>query len=184
MSTSNPSGQSPEKILSVEDTFNGKVVHLRVYSIELPSGHHAKREVIEHGGAIAIIPVLPDGRIALIRQWRTAAQEWLLEIPAGGIEKGENPGECARRESIEEIGYSIGKLSPLFQCFLAPGYSSEVIHIFLAEDLTEVGAQPEEDENLEFVPVSLDEALELLDAGKIRDAKTIAGLLAYARLKK
>ncbi len=184
MSTSSESGRSPETVLSVENLFSGKVVRLNLYSIELPSGHHAKREVMEHGGAIAIVPVLPDGKIGLIRQWRTAAQEWLLELPAGGIEPNEAPEECARRESIEEIGMQIGKLSPLFQCFLAPGYSSEMMYGFLAEDLTDVGAQPEPDENIEFVPVTLDEALQLLDEGKIRDSKTICGLLAYARLKK
>lgn len=179
-----PEGQSPEKILSVENTFNGKVVRLRVYSIELPSGHHAKREVLEHNGAVCIVPVLPDGRIGLIRQWRTAVQEYLFELPAGGIEPGEAPDACAKRESIEEIGMEIGKLSPLFECFLAPGYSSELMYGFLAEDLRDVGAQPEADENIEFVPVTLDEALQMLDDGKIRDSKTICGLLAYARLKK
>jgi len=183
MSSPNTPNQSPEKILSVEDTFTGKVVRLKVYSIELPSGHHAKREVLEHNGAIAIVPVLPDGKIGLIRQWRTAAQEYLLELPAGGIEKDESPADCAHRESIEEIGMKIGKLSPLFQCFLAPGYSSEMMYGFLAEDLTDVGAEPEEDENIEFVPVTLHDALQLLEDGKIRDAKTICGLLAYARLK-
>ncbi|BCM89567.1 ADP-ribose pyrophosphatase [Abditibacteriota bacterium] len=183
MSTSSESGQSPETILSVENVFDGKVVRLRVYSIKLPSGHIGKREVLKHNGAVAILPVLPDGKIALIRQWRTAANEWLLELPAGGIEQGEAPEECAKRESIEEIGYKISKLTPLFECFLAPGYSSEVLYGYLAEDLEEVGAQPEPDENLEFVPVTLDEALALLDEGKIRDSKTICGLLAYARLK-
>ncbi len=185
MSTSSElSGKSPETILSVENLFNGKVVRLRLYSIELPSGHHAKREVLEHGGAVCIVPVLPDGKIGLIRQWRTAAGEWLLELPAGGIEPNEAPDACAKRESIEEIGMQIGKLSPLFQCFLAPGYSSEMMYGYLAEDLTNVGARPEEDENIEFVPVTLEEALQLLDDGKIRDSKTICGLLAYARLKK
>ena len=183
MSTSSASGQSPETILSVENVFDGKVVHLSVYSIKLPSGHIGKREVLKHGGAIAIVPILPDGKIGLIRQWRTAAGEWLLELPAGGIEEGEAPEECAKRESIEEIGMKIGKLSPLFQCFLAPGYSSEMMYGYLAEDLEDVGAQPEPDENLEFVPVTLDEALAMLDDGQIRDSKTICGLLAYARLK-
>ncbi|RYX83287.1 NUDIX hydrolase [bacterium] len=181
MSTSSASGQSPETILSVENVFDGKVVRLRLYSIKLPSGHIGKREVLQHNGAVAILPVLPDGKIGLIRQWRTAANEWLLELPAGGIEPNEVPEECARRESIEEIGYKINKLSSLFECFLAPGYSSEVIYGYLAEDLEYVGAQPEPDENLEFVPVTLDEALALLDEGKIRDSKTICGLLAYAR---
>ncbi len=183
MSTSSASGQSPETILSVENIFDGKVVRLRLYSIKLPSGRIGKREVLQHNGAVAIVPILPDGKIGLIRQWRTAANEWLFELPAGGIEPNEAPDECAKRESIEEIGMKIGKLTPLFQCFLAPGYSSEMMYGYLAEDLEDVGAQPEPDENIEFVPVTLDEALALLDEGKIRDSKTICGLLAYARQK-
>ena len=181
MSTQNPASDSPEQILSVENVFDGKVVRLRLYSIKLPSGHIGKREVLEHNGAVSIVPILPDGRIGLIRQWRTAANEWILELPAGGIEPGEAPEEGAKRESIEEIGFKIGKLTPLFKCFLAPGYSSEMMYGYLAEDLEDVGAQPEPDENLEFVPVTLDEALSMIDDGQIRDSKTICGLLAYAR---
>lgn len=174
---------SPEKRLETQRIYDGKVVHLRVDTIELPSGNLTKREVVEHGGAVAIVPVLGDGRIALIRQWRTAADEYLLELPAGGLEKGEEPEACARRELIEEIGYEMGRVTPLFSVFLAPGYSSELIHIFLGEELREVGAQPEEDEDLEFVPLSLDEALQKIDEGQIRDAKTVAGLLALQRMR-
>ena len=172
---------SPEKVLSSERIYDGKVVNLRVDTIELPSGNVTKREIMEHGGAVSILPILPDGKIGMIKQWRSATQEYLWELPAGGLEKGENPEECARRELIEEIGYEIGKLTLLFQCYLAPGYSSEMMFGYLGEDLKLVGAQPEEDESIELVAMSLEELLPLIDSGEIRDSKTICGLLALHR---
>ena len=172
---------SPEKVLSSEPIYDGKVVNLRVDTIELPSGNVTKREIIEHGGAVCIIPMLPDGRIGMIKQWRSAVQEFLWELPAGGLEPGEEPKDCAGRELIEEIGYEAGKLTLIFQCYLAPGYSSEMMYGYLGEDLEEVGAQPEEDETIDLVPMSLDELLPLIDSGEIRDSKTVCGLLALHR---
>ncbi len=172
---------SPEKVLSSEQIFDGKVVKLRVDTIELPSGNVTKREIMEHGGAVSILPMLPDGKIGMIKQWRSAVQEYLWELPAGGIEKGEDPKDCAHRELIEEIGYEAGKLTLIFQCYLAPGYSSEMMYGYLGEDLKLVGAQPEEDENIDLVPMTLEELLPLIDSGEIRDSKTICGLLALHR---
>jgi ADP-ribose pyrophosphatase len=105
----------------------------------------------------------------------------LLEIPAGGLNVGEDPAACASRELLEECGLRAQRMTQLFECFLAPGYSTELIHIYLAEGLEDTEAQPEEDENLEIVEYSLDELLELYEAGQLRDAKTIAGVLAYYR---
>ncbi len=174
-----------EKQLSSARIYDGKVVRLRVDTVQLPSGRSARREILEHRGAVCVVPVLPDGQIAMIRQWRTAAAEILWELPAGGLEEGEAPAACAKRELIEEIGYQTGRLTPLFQCFLAPGYSSEMMHGFLGEELELVGAQPEDDENIELVPKPLEALLLLIESGEIRDSKTICGLLAYAqRLKK
>ncbi|PQV63610.1 ADP-ribose pyrophosphatase [Abditibacterium utsteinense] len=173
--------QHTEKQLESQRIYDGKVVHLRVDTVELPSGRTSKREVLEHRGAVCILPVLPDGQIAMIRQWRTAAQEILWEIPAGGLEEGEVPEECAKRELIEEVGYTTGKISLLFQCYLAPGYSSEMMWAYLAEDLELVGAQPEEDETIELVIKPLEELLPLIDSGEIRDSKTICALLALHR---
>ncbi len=170
-----------EKTISSQRIYDGKVVRLRLDTIELPSGREAKREILEHSGAVCVLPVMPDGQIAMIRQWRTAAQETLWELVAGGLEAGEKPEECARRELIEEIGYQAGKLTPLFQCYLAPGYSSEMLWGFLGEDLELVGAEPEEDETIELVIKPLEELLPLIDSGEIRDSKTICGLLALHR---
>lgn len=175
---------SPEKILSSEQIYDGKIVNLRVDTIELPSGNVTKREIMAHGGAVSVVPILPDGKIGMIRQWRSAVQEYLWELPAGGLEKGEKPEDCAGRELIEEIGYKAGKLTLFFQCYLAPGYSSEMMYGFLGEDLELVGAQPEEDETIELVPKSLEELLPLIDSGEIRDSKTVCGLLALYRRRK
>ncbi|HEX8465780.1 MAG TPA: NUDIX hydrolase [Abditibacterium sp.] len=175
--------QHSEKHLESSRIYDGKVVHLRLDTVELASGRTAQREVLEHRGAVCVLPVLPDGQIAMIRQWRTAAQEILWELPAGGLEENESPEECAKRELIEEIGYRAGKLTPLYQAYLAPGYSSEMMWAFLAEDLELVGAQPEEDETIELVVKPLEELLPLIDSGEIRDSKTICALLALYRLR-
>lgn len=172
-----------EKTLSSQRIYDGKVVHLRVDTIELSSGNQTKREILEHNGAVCVLPILPDGQIAVIRQWRTAAQEVLWELVAGGLEPNESPEDCARRELIEEIGYTAGKLTPLFQCYLAPGYSSEMMWGFIGEDLELVGAQPEEDETIELVIKPLEELLAMIESGEIRDSKTICGLLALYRLR-
>lgn len=175
--------QHTEKQLETQRIYDGKVVKLRVDTVEMPSGRTAKREVLEHRGAVCVLPVMPDGQIAMIKQWRTAAQEILWEIPAGGLEIDEAPEDCAGRELIEEIGYKAGKLTLIYQAYLAPGYSSEMMWAYLGEDLELVGAQPEEDENIELVILPLEELLPLIDSGEIRDSKTVAALLALYRLR-
>jgi ADP-ribose pyrophosphatase len=175
--------ENTEKQLESQRIYEGKVVHLRLDTVQLPSGRTAKREVLEHRGAVSILPIMPDGQIAMIRQWRTAAQEILWEIPAGGLEENEPPEECAKRELIEEIGYKTDNLTLLFQCYLAPGYSSEMMWCYMAQDMELVGAQPEEDENIELVIKPLEELLPLIDQGVIRDSKTVGALLALYRLR-
>ena len=120
----------------------------------------------------------------LVRQWRQPAQRVLLEIPAGVTDEGESPQECMRRELAEEIGYQPGRLELLFSMYLAPGYSEELIHIFLADDLQPVAAAPDYDENLQVVKLPFREALDKCLRGEIQDAKTIAGLLAVAVQRK
>jgi ADP-ribose pyrophosphatase len=170
-----------EKTLDTKRIFEGKIVNLRVDTVELPDGCTSTREVVEHKGAVAIVPMLDHDKVVLVRQWRQAAGQALLEIPAGGLEYGESPLECARRELQEEIGYLPGKLTEMFYSYLAPGYSSEKLHTFLAEDLKEVAAGRDFDEFLEVVTVGLDEAVEMICAGQIVDAKSICGILLAAR---
>jgi ADP-ribose pyrophosphatase len=172
-----------EKTLETQRIYDGRVVHLRVDTVELPSGKTAKREIIEHGGAVCVVPILPDGRIAFVKQYRKPTEEILLELPAGGLEPDEEPLDCARRELQEECNLLAQKITPIFSFYLAPGYSSELLHCFLAEDISEETGTPDEDENVETEILTLDEALQKLDAGEIRDAKTICGLLAYQRMR-
>lgn len=156
----------------------GRIINLRIDTIKMPSGNTALREIIEHKGAICVIPVLEDGRVVLVRQYRKPAESDLLELPAGGLNVGEEPLAAARRELIEECGYDAAKLTPLFATYLAPGYSTELIHTFLAEELTETDINPDEDENVLVEIYTLDELLPMVYDGRIRDAKTVSGVLA------
>ncbi len=162
--------------------YEGRVVNLRVDTVRLPNGRESKREIVEHGGAVAIVPMRDTETVILIRQWRMPAGKVLLEIPAGGMEAGETPEACAARELAEEIGQVPGRLVPLYSCYVAPGYSTEIIHGFLALDLHEAPENPDEDEFVEQVPMRLDDALAAIGRGEIEDAKTIAGLTLAARL--
>ncbi len=168
-----------ERVVATRRVFRGKIVNLRVDDVELPNGERSKREVVEHADSVAIVPVLEDGRIVLIRQFRLPAEEVLLEIPAGVADPGESPVESAQRELAEEIGYEAGRLEPLFSMYLAPGYSSELIHLFVATELAPAHGTPDADEFIEPAIMNADEVRALIDDGTIRDAKTIAGLLAY-----
>ena len=172
-----------EKTVSTQRLHEGRIINLREDTVALPSGKTAKREIVEHKGAVCVVPVKANGDIVLVRQFRKPAEEALLELPAGGLEKEESPEACAQRELGEECGLRAGKMTPLFQCFLAPGYSMELMHGFLGEDLSEERAEQDEDESVIVEEYSLPEALRLLDEGQIRDAKTICGLLAYYRKK-
>ena len=170
-----------EKTVSMQRLHEGRIIHLREDTVILPSGRTAKREIVEHKGAVCILPINAEGKIIFVRQFRKPAEAALLELPAGGLETGEEPLECAQRELTEEIGFRAEHMTPLFECFLAPGYSTELMYGFLGENLMEDKAEADLDENIVVEEYSLDEALALLDAGEIRDAKTICGVLAYYR---
>lgn len=144
--------------------------------VELPNGLKTYRDIVRHPGAVAIVPVLPDGRIVLVRQYRYAAGKLLLEIPAGTLEEGEDPLECARRELIEETGYEASELTAILSCYMAPGYSDEVIHFFEAGGLREVGVSPEEDESIEVEVSEIGEIIRMIEENIIEDAKTIIGI--------
>jgi len=144
--------------------------------VELPNGLKTYRDIVRHPGAVAIVPVLPDGRIVLVRQYRYAAGKPLLEIPAGTLEEGEDPLECARRELIEETGYEASELTAILSCYMAPGYSNEVIHFFEAGGLREVGMSPEEDESIEVEVSEIGEIIRMIEENIIEDAKTIIGI--------
>ena len=173
--------QMEEKCLEERVVFDGKLLKVRADRVQLPGGAETVREVVAHPGAVAMVPLTDDGQVVLIRQWRYAAGGALLEIPAGTLEPGESPDVCAARELAEEIGCRAECLRPLGAFFLAPGYSSEKIHLFLATGLQPATAQPDADENIERVDVPLAEAVAMVGDGRIQDAKTIAGVLLASR---
>ena len=168
-----------ETVVATRRIYEGKVVNLRVDDVDLPDGSQSKREVVEHAESVAIVPVLDDGRMVLVRQFRLPAGQALLEIPAGVVDPGESPQECARRELAEEIGYDAGRIQPLFSMYLAPGYCTELIHLFVATSLRPAERAPDADEFIEPITVTPQQARDLINDGTIRDAKTIAGLLAH-----
>lgn len=165
-----------ESLLSSERLYEGKVVNLRRDSVCLPDGRQATREVVEHPGAVAIVPVLPDGRILMVRQFRHPVGKILLEIPAGKLSAGENPDECAQRELEEETGYRAGRLERKASIYTGPGFTDEVIHIYIADDLVATAANPDEDEFLLIQSYTGDQIRRMVRNGEICDAKTITGL--------
>ncbi|GIV19231.1 MAG: ADP-ribose pyrophosphatase [Armatimonadota bacterium] len=166
-----------EEVLRSERVYEGRVVNLRVDTVRLPNGKTSQREIVEHRGAVAIVPLLDKETVLMIRQFRLAVNEELLEVPAGTLEPDEPPEVCAARELEEETGYRAGALRQLFSQYLAPGYSQEILHVFLAQGLEKTVQRTEEDENVEVVPVPLSRAVDMVLSGEIRDAKTIAALL-------
>ncbi len=173
---------SRERVLHTETIYEGRVVNLYLETVRLPNGAEAVREVIRHGGAVAIVPLHEDGQITLVRQFRLPAGTALLEIPAGTLEPGEDPHDCAVRELQEEVGLFPGQLTRIGGIFLAPGYSSEYIHLFVATDLRPSTLQGDDDEFLQIVKIPFDELLEQIDRGEVEDAKTITAALRVARL--
>ncbi len=167
-----------ERTVKKNYVFEGKIVRVRRDDAVLPNGNPCIREVVEHNGGAAILCVR-DGKVALVRQFRYAYGEELLEIPAGKLEKGEDPMAAAGRELEEETGLIAEHLSLLFTLYPTPGYSSEKIYIYLAEGVREGRRHPDEDEFLDLVTVPIEEAARLIREDKIRDAKTIVAIQQY-----
>lgn len=139
------------------------------------------KDVVKFGEAVAIVPLKDDGNIILIRQFRAPLNKWILEVPAGKVEADERPEEAARRESIEEIGYTIGELVKLASIYMSPGYSNEILHIFLARELNYVGRKPLHGELIEAVEMKLDRALNRILGGEVADSKTLVAILLTKR---
>ncbi len=169
-----------ETRLESRQVYSGRIIKLHVDRVAMPGGGEAMREIVEHPGGVEIVALDDTRQILLVRQYRYAVQSELLELPAGTREAGESPEACAARELEEETGYRAGRVEPLCQVYLAPGYSSELLHVFLATQLTQSQAHPEADERIQVVSMALDEALAAVMSGEIRDAKTIVGLLTLA----
>ena len=157
--------------------FQGRLLDVRRDEVILPNGNTSTREWINHPGAVCCVPILPDGRIGLIRQFRYPVNQEMIELPAGKLNKGEEPETCAVRELEEEIGYKPKKLTFLTHIHPAIGFANEKMWLYLAEDLVMTEPNLDMDEFLELIPTKLDDAFEMVWNGKITDVKTIIGLL-------
>jgi ADP-ribose pyrophosphatase len=169
------------KLLSSNVVFTGKVFSVRHDEVSEPGGVVAGRDIVVHPGSVVVMPVFPDGKILLIRQYRHTAQNFLWELVAGRIDQGESPVAAAHRELAEETGYTARRLKKLLEIFPSPGFVDEVMWIFAATGLTQGAARPEEDERIEARRLSLREAERMIRTGKLRDAKSIAGILYCQR---
>jgi len=160
----------------VKTIFKGKVITLNLETVTLPNGATVELEVVRHPGAAAIVPLKDERTVILIRQFRLAAGGFIYEIPAGKLFPGEDPRLCAERELEEEIGYRAGAIERLETFFTAPGFTDEVMHLFLATALVKTAQKLDHDEVLEVVEMPLEQAIAHIRDGIIRDAKTIVGL--------
>lgn len=172
---------STEKRIEQQEIFKGNVLHVTLDTVTINDDRTATREVVWHPGASAVIPVLADGRVLLVRQYRYAVDQPLLEIPAGKLDNGEAPEICAKRELEEEAGIRCDTLIPLGSIYTSPGFSDEIIYLYLAKEMTETATDWDDDECMENEIYTPAEVFALIDEGKISDAKTIA---AFFRARK
>ncbi|MCS7201592.1 MAG: NUDIX hydrolase [Dictyoglomus sp.] len=168
-----------EKILREKLVYKGKIVNIKEVEVELPNGKIGKREIVEHPGAVAILPIDQEGGIFFVKQYRMCTGEILLEIPAGKLNYGEDPYQCAIRELEEEIGYKAKDLKLIHAFFTSPGISNEILYLFEAKDLEKTQINPDEDEFLEIIIIKRENLKKLIKENKIKDAKTLIALYYY-----
>ena len=173
-----------EKTLSSQIIYEGRAVKLRVDTVQTASGRQSTREIVEHADCVAIIAVDADDNVLLVRQFRKPVEKELLEIPAGGIDDGEDAGEAVIREMQEETGFRPQKVEHLGGFYSTPGYCTEYLYLYLATDLTPSQLYAEDTEGIKVVRVPIKQIPELIESGKICDAKSIAGLLAFLEYRK
>lgn len=165
-----------ERTIKKEEIYSGKVIKVEKHEVELPNGKITSREVVKHQGAVAVIAV-KDNKVLLIKQYRKAMEEVLIEVPAGKVEPGESRVDTAARELEEETGYTSDELEALYDFYVSPGFCDELITLFYAGELVESNTlEPDEDEFIEKIWVPIENIAELLKSGQIRDAKTIIAL--------
>ena len=172
-----------EKTLSSQLIYDGRAVRLRVDTVQMAGGRETTREIVEHSDCVAIIAIDAGDNVLLVKQFRKPVDKELLEIPAGGIEAGEDPEDCVRRELREESGYLPRKLERLGGFYSTPGYCTKYLHLYLATDLTPSPLQAEDTENIKLIPVPISQISSLITSGSICDAKSIAGLLTFLEYK-
>ncbi|MGE5701458.1 MAG: NUDIX domain-containing protein [Clostridia bacterium] len=168
-----------EKTIASEQIYDGRIIKVKVDDVLLPNGKTAKREIVNHQGAVAVMAITEDRKLLAVRQFRKPLERSIIEIPAGKLELGEEPLACAIRELAEETGYTAKQFTHLSSFYTSPGFADELLHLYVAEGLTQGEAQPDEDEFVEVLHLSLDEAKQLHADGEIRDAKTVLALFAW-----
>jgi ADP-ribose pyrophosphatase len=179
--TEGPPRKSGER-LGTREIYRGRTFNVDVDRVRLPNDREMELELVHHRGAAAVVPVLEDGTVLLVRQYRYATGGWLLEIPAGKLDGGESPETCAAREAEEEVGYRPGKLEPLGWIWTTPGFADEKIWLYLATDLQVAKQGLEDDEVLSIEKMPLAEAVEKAFRGEIHDAKSAVALMRAGRV--
>jgi ADP-ribose pyrophosphatase len=166
----------PFELIKSETLLQGRVFTIRRDLLKTPDGRETKLDIIEHGGSVLIIPIDKDGNLLFVRQYRHATGQDLLELPAGTLHAGEDPQVCAGREIREETGFAAGRLEKVGQFYLAPGYSTEFMHVYIARDLTPDPLQADADEFITLETIPMATAIEMAERGEMPDAKSLAGL--------
>jgi len=167
------------RVESEKELFQGRIIRLVERKLVLPNGRRTTFHIVEHPGAVAIVPVHANGDVVLLKQFRPSIGIEIYEIPAGTIEKGEGPLATAKREIVEETGFKAKRWDKIADFYTAPGFCDERMHVYVARDLTPAKADGDDDEILRPVRMTIDAALKLIRTRRIRDAKTIAGLMLY-----
>ncbi|MHA0855525.1 NUDIX hydrolase [Paenibacillus sp. CMAA1364] len=174
----NRSSSLDEITISTQPIFEGKIITLQVDTVRLPDGNTATREVVRHPGAVAVLAIY-NGKMLVVDQFRQAMGRCEVEIPAGKLERGEDPQEAAVRELQEETGYRCGEINLLQSFYTSPGFADEIIHLYVTEDLTPGEMSLDEDEFLELSQITLEEAYQFMREGRISDAKTMMAVYAW-----
>lgn len=173
-----------EKTIHDEQIFQGKMINLHVQTVELPNGKYSKREIVRHPGAVAILPFTTDGKLIVVEQFRKALDRSIIETPAGKLERNEETLLCAMRELKEETGYTSKQITYLVSFYTSPGFADEIIHLYIAYDCVPGENQLDEDEFVEPLTITLEEARQMIKNQQIIDAKTILSIYYWELLTK
>lgn len=172
-----------EVVIESRNIFAGRLIQVRVDQVRMPDGSVHGREIVEHPGAVAIVPVLPGGDAVMVRQYRHAIRQHTLELPAGTRESGEEPRETALRELREETGYTARQLTELVRFYVSPGWTNEELILYLAQDIIAGTSATEPDEDLTLETIAPADVAALIQRGAISDSKSIVGLLAWLGIR-
>lgn len=172
-----------ERTIKSEKVYSGKILSVKLSTVELPDQKYSKREIVIHDNAVAVVAT-HDDKILLVKQYRISVDKIIYEVPAGMIEHDENPKDAALRELEEETGYRAKNIEYLTEFYSTPGFCTEKLSIFYAKDLEFVGQNLDEGENLEVVEMSLEEAMSMIESGEIMDGKTISSILFYDKFSR